>query len=187
MRRWRGRRFQIALWLGLGLVAPARAADPPNGGDSKSWFNFHWASWMNEPSRPAPKKRPPPSEKPKTPAVEKPAPPKKVIGVVDRATAQREREVKVCLRRLAVCDELRRIAQETRDDALERQADQLDRQAWSIYNQHTAHLPGHSVESVADEQTLDRHLGTADAGRTRLVPATGSDRGSRAAIGEGKP
>lgn len=185
MRRGRNKCFQVTLLLGVGLAAPALAADPPDDGDARPGLNFHWASWMQDSNRPAPKKRTPPP-KSREPAAPKPAVVPRT-SAADRASAEREREVRDFLRRVAVCDKLHWVAQETHDEALDRQADQLERRAWAIYNQRTARLAGHGADPAADERTLDRRLGGTEADGNRLYTATGSDRGSQAAFGgEGK-
>lgn len=184
MRRGGIGTFPLGLLLGLGLAAPALADDPPDDGESRSGLNFHWASWMQDNARPAPKKRTPPPDKSKSATAPTPAPPKKPTAV-DRANA----EEKVFFRRLGVCDELRRVAIETHDEALERQVDQLERRAWALYNLHAVRLSGRNKDGAADERMLDRRLGGKEAaGETgsELYTTTGSDRGSQAAIGEGK-
>jgi len=173
----------FALLLGIGLAAPLLAADPPDDAEPSTGLNFHWASWMQDTGRPVPKKKAP-ATKSKDTAAAKPAA-AKVANVVDRVTTEREREVKAYLRRVTVCDELRRVALETHDEVLERKVDFLEQRAKAVYEQRTAHLPGHNVDVAADEQTLDRHLGSADSGG--LQPAIRSNRGSQVAVGEGKP
>ena len=109
--------------VGIGLGAPAVAADPPAATPpGTTLFGRMFA----------PKKTVGPAVR-SGPVVTAPHAPE---VLADALRAEQE----AYLRRLSVCGELRRVASETNDDALTRQAEELERQAATVYNQRVAAL-----------------------------------------------
>jgi hypothetical protein len=155
----RGRRFEIALLLGLGMVVPALAADPPpDDPDAAPPKGWHVAPWLQKeiddqnPTPPPKPKKPAPKPDAVKPAAPKPAP------VVDKHPVSADLEQKDFLRRLAVCDQLLKIAQDTHDEELERKVQQLNERAWAIYRRRIAALPTPADKTETDEQAVQRYL-----------------------------
>ena len=119
--------------VGVGLAAPAFAADPPAKPNETTVFGRMFG----------PKKPVGPAVR-SGPVVTAPHAPE---VLADALRAEQE----AYLRRLSVCGELRRVAGETNDDALTRQAEELERQAAALYNQRVAALGVPKVKAPMPE------------------------------------
>jgi hypothetical protein len=150
-----GRRFEVALLLGLGLAVPVLAADPPDDQDAppKGWHLAPWLQKDVDDQAPPPKpKKPVPKPEADKPAAPKPTPPP------NPHPQSAEREQKDFLRRLAVCDQLLKVGQESHDVELEQKAQQLNDRAWAIYRRRIAQVPVPKEKTETDQEQVQRYL-----------------------------
>jgi hypothetical protein len=160
----------------LVLSAPAVARAGDNDGDDTtpkgSWFGRLFQTKSQ------------PATKAKDPQAEKKAAAEKYATTVKAAKATQARELSDLLRRSAVCEKLWDIAMFTNDNELLRKAEQLNQRAWDMYQQRTNKLPVGAPTLHSDERVLDRRLGTNTSVGQSLLPASGPNASSQAAIRE---
>lgn len=198
--------YQVALLLGLGVAAPALAGDPAADPPPQAYWRSTtiWDS-LSLTGKPAPPQKAKDKDKDRDKDKEKDKDneqhardreaPKKAAPLrqntpADDAAAEREREEKAYLRRLAVCLKLHEIAEATKDEDLEQKARQLDERIWSVYSQRTNRPPSEDGLEV-DETVLQKHL-TAGSARAPMPSSpthsvSGRDRASRTPAEEDRP
>jgi hypothetical protein len=141
-----------ALLLGL-AAAGGRGDDEPKPAPVRYNPRPTWGARAvsDDQQAPPPDKSAPANKADKPDKADKPAPGAAGAPAPRPArVADRDREEKAYLRRIAVVDRLREIAIDTRDPDLLRQADQLEEKASALYQQRTGGMRGGDGAGAAE-------------------------------------
>lgn len=152
-----------ALFLSLGLVGPALAADPPTPADRPPADEPNWfRRWFlgERPRADAPPATSPAQARPTNPATPpagrptaNPVPAAPSREQVARMLAEEQR---IYLDRLQAISKIKRVADERGDDDLMRRAEDLEAQAEELFKQRSARLPKPADDMKDDRAALER-------------------------------